>query len=161
MKRVLPVAFAALLLLAGCAPSTDEIVAKIQEGKELSDADYTAAIEAASEVNRQLADTIEKYADDRMARGRAMIAMSTDEKLAGVDYINRVLLNTDPATLSEENRTALEKLLAEEAKTQTRFYQAMGYPEGFSGLQQLPEVPADDSAVPADSATLNPTETVM
>ena len=75
MKRVLPVAFAALLLLAGCAPSTDEIVAKIQEGKELSDADYTAAIEAASEVNRQLADTIEKYADDRMALGRAMIAM--------------------------------------------------------------------------------------
>lgn len=103
MRRILPILFAlATLALASCRPSVQDVTNKIAEDKELSQADYTVALEQCTDVMQSLSDSLDKYKENPEALVPAMraLAMAHPE----VNLLQHAIETADTAQFDKDNR---------------------------------------------------------
>lgn len=150
MKKIfLPMLFAAFMTLTSCGPTPGKLAEKISENKEFTQKDYSFAISHTSEFMNVLNDTIEKYAGNRQALAKALSDMQTDEKYALDNSISLYLQQINPDALDEENRAAYDKLIAEQEKLSSKFYEAMGFNEAMQNVAKSMSASGLDTSIEA------------
>lgn len=103
MKKFIPFMFAAAaLLLASCSPKPEDVAQKISKGESLDQHDYTVMLESTHQLLNQMNDSVDKYGDDLNGLVTSMFLLNQNSPLE-VIFIKQ-LMETDPATLDEENR---------------------------------------------------------
>lgn len=113
---------AAMIMLASCRPSTEDVAKKILDNKSLSDAEYKVAMEYSYEALHDIGDSIMKYRDDTAALFNSL--QEVNEKYPYGDAMAQVLMSVNPDDLSSETRVLYDK-----AKAQ--------YNKNFSALSQV------------------------